>query len=104
MGDQVEQLQADIEQGVAELVEGEDWQRWLRVAARFPRYSFRNTLLIQIQRRAATVVMGYRAWQALGHQVRKGEKSISILAPCTYKTSRNENEDQDDAEPVAKGT
>ena len=38
MRDKVEQLQADIEQGVAELVEGEDWQRWLRVAARFPRY------------------------------------------------------------------
>lgn len=38
MGDKVEQLQADIEKGVAELVEGEDWQRWLRVAARFPRY------------------------------------------------------------------
>jgi hypothetical protein len=43
MRDKVAQLQADIEQGVAELVEGQDWQRWLHVAARFPRYSFRNT-------------------------------------------------------------
>jgi len=102
MRDQVEQLQADIEAGVAELVEGEDWKRWLRVAARFPRYSFRNSLLIQIQRPDASVVMGYRAWQALGHQVRKGEKSISILAPCTYKTNRNENEDQDHTEPAEK--
>jgi hypothetical protein len=77
MRDQVEQLQADIEQGVAELVEGEDWQRWLRVASRFPRYSFRNTLLIQMQRPDAAVVMGYRAWQALGHQIRKGRRSAS---------------------------
>jgi antirestriction protein ArdC len=79
------------------------WQSWLRVAARFPRYSFRNTLLIQLQRPDASVVMGYRAWQALGHQVRKGEKSISILAPCTYKTktSRNDNEDQDE-QPAEK--
>src|SRR5438132_2986522 len=100
MRDQVAQLQADIEAGVAELVEGADWQRWLRVAARFPRYSFRNTLLIQLQRPDASVVMGYRAWQALGHQVRKGEKSISILAPCTYKTGRNDKdaEDQDGVE------
>jgi hypothetical protein len=98
--DKVEQLQADIEAGVAELVEGEDWQRWLRVASRFPRYSFRNTLLIKIQQPDASVVMGYRAWQAFGHQVRKGSKSISILAPCTYKTGRNdeEAEDQDEAE------
>jgi hypothetical protein len=104
--DRVEQLQADIEAGVADLVEGEDWQRWLRVASRFPRYSFRNTLLIQLQCPDASVVMGYRAWEALGHQVRKGSKSISILAPCTYKTGRNDKdaEDQDDAEPVTKGT
>jgi hypothetical protein len=38
MRDKVEQLQADIEAGVAQLVDGEEWQRWLRVAARFPKY------------------------------------------------------------------
>jgi hypothetical protein len=38
-----------------------------------PIQNFRNTLLILLQRPDATVVMGYRAWQALGHQVRKGE-------------------------------
>ena len=38
MSDQVEQLQAEIERGVTELVEGEDWRRWLEIAARFPRY------------------------------------------------------------------
>ena len=84
--DKIEQLQAQIETGVAELVGAEDWQRWLAVAARFPKYSFRNQLLILNQRPDARVVMGYRAWQALGHQVRRGEQSISILAPCTYKT------------------
>jgi DNA primase len=84
--DKLEQLQAQIEAGVAELVAGDDWQRWLAVAARFPNYSFRNQLLILAQRPDARAVMGYRAWQALGHQVRRGETSISILAPCTYKT------------------
>ena len=102
MRDKVEQLQADIETGVAELVDGDDWQSWLRVAARFPKYSFRNTLLILMQRPDATAVMGYRAWQALGHQVRKGETSIKILAPCTYETKRTDDEDQDDEQPGRK--
>lgn len=85
MGRTIEDLQTDIEAGVGELVAGEGWQWWLTVAAKFPKYSFRNQLLILAQRPDARIVMGYRAWRALGHQVRKGEQSISILAPCTYK-------------------
>jgi antirestriction protein ArdC len=92
MGQRIEDLQAEIETGVAELVAGEGWQRWLTVAAKFPRYSFRNQLLVLRQRPDARVVMGYRAWQALGHQVRRGEQSISILAPCTYKTKTKGSE------------
>ena len=30
--------------------------------------------------------MGYRAWQAHGRQVRKGERGLTILAPVTRKT------------------
>jgi hypothetical protein len=39
MPDKVEQLQADIETGLVELDDGEDWRNWLRVAAQFPKYS-----------------------------------------------------------------
>lgn len=39
MSDKVDQLHADIEAGVAALIGGDDWQRWLQVQARFPRYS-----------------------------------------------------------------
>ncbi len=86
MRDKIEQLQADIEAGVAALISGDDWQRWLRVAARSPNYSYRNTLLILQQRPDATAVMRYRAWQALGHKVRRGETSIKILAAaCTRR-------------------
>src|SRR5207248_4311950 len=100
--DRIEALQADIEAGVADLVAGEGWQRWLGVAARFPRYSFRNQLLVLTQRPDASVVMGYRAWQALGHQVRRGEGSIGIFAPCTYKAkAKGNNEEATDAESSA---
>jgi hypothetical protein len=35
--DRIDQLRAEIEAGVADLVAGEGWQHWLAVAARFPR-------------------------------------------------------------------
>src|SRR3954462_7927788 len=66
---------------VAALRTGEDWQRWLAVAARFHSYSFQNTLLILSQRPDATTVAGYETWKTLGRQVSKGQKGIAILAP-----------------------
>ncbi len=95
--DKVEQRQADIEQGVAELVEGEDWRGYLEVIARFPRYSARNALLIRLQFPTATLVAGYKKLQTMGLQVRAGERSIKILAPCTYRAKPQE--DDDEAEP-----
>jgi antirestriction protein ArdC len=38
-----------------------------------------------MQRPDATEVAGFRTWQALGRQVRKGERSIRILAPMSVK-------------------
>jgi antirestriction protein ArdC len=63
----------------------EDFRQFLEVQARFHRYSWHNTLLIASQRPDATQVAGYRTWQSLGRQVRKGERGIMILAPCTYR-------------------
>ncbi|MCC6496315.1 MAG: hypothetical protein IT193_08650 [Propionibacteriaceae bacterium] len=42
-------------------------------------------MLALIQRPDATMLAGYRAWQALGHQVRRGEKAIKILGPVTRR-------------------
>src|SRR5215218_6591841 len=66
---------------VAVLRTGQDWQRWLAVAARFHTYSFQNTLLILSQRSDATNAAGYETWKTLGRQVSKGQKGIAILAP-----------------------
>src|SRR5436853_6691263 len=56
----------------------------LTAAARFHHYSPANVLLILRQRPDATRVAGYRTWQQLGRQVRRGERGIAVLAPCTY--------------------
>jgi antirestriction protein ArdC len=58
---------------------------YLKVMARFTKYSWNNSLLIAIQRPSATRVAGFRAWLGFGRHVRKGEKGIAILAPVICK-------------------
>ena len=55
------------------------WAAYLAAGRSFTRYSVNNLLLIMFQAPQATQVAGYRAWQAKGRQVRKGEKAITIL-------------------------
>ncbi len=68
------------------IVSGEDWQRMLKVAAKFHNYSFNNQLMIFLQRPDATWSAGFNKWKSLGRFVKKGEKGLAIFAPCKYKT------------------
>ncbi len=63
----------------------ETFRQFLAVQARFHKYSWHNSLLICMQRPQATRVAGYKTWQSLGRQVRKGEHGITIFAPCPWK-------------------
>ncbi len=98
--EQVAALHKQVSGAVEALVDDGAWQRMLDVAARFHDYSFGNQILIATQFPDATRVAGYRAWQKLGRQVRKGERSIAILAPMTYVMEPDEQE----ADPNAKPT
>jgi antirestriction protein ArdC len=80
-----------LRDGITELTNSDAWQRYLDVQGRFHNYSWGNSLLIARQCPDATRVAGYRKWQALGRQVRKGERAIMILAPLVYKT-KEEND------------
>ena len=73
-----ELMSAAIEQ----LRSSEGWQRWLAVRRHFHRYSLHNQFLIAHQRPGATRVAGFRQWLKLGYAVQKGERGISIWAPC----------------------
>ena len=91
--ERLEGLQQQLADQVAALVSGEDWARMLETAARFHRYSANNVMLIMCQRPDASRVAGYRTWQGLGRQVRRGERGITILAPCRYKVEDKETGD-----------
>jgi len=83
--DKLAAMHEQISDGVAALVESQEWRAMLDTAAKFHSYSLGNLLLIGAQAPQATRVAGFRSWQSLGRQVRKGERGIAILAPCTYR-------------------
>lgn len=83
-----ERLTAQVEA----LRTSEEWLRYLRFCRAFHRYSLSNLLLILAQREDASQVAGYRVWQKLGRQVRKGERGIQILAPGTRKVTEEDPE------------
>ena len=84
-----------IEQAARELLTSDGWRRYAEVRAAFHRYSPNNCMLIAMQRPDATRVAGFRKWQELDRQVRKGERAIRILAPHTgTRTNATTGEDE----------
>ncbi|NHN47989.1 ImmA/IrrE family metallo-endopeptidase [Halostella sp. JP-L12] len=72
----------DLVDLVDEAAASQQFQEWLDVQSRFHDYSYRNTLLIKLQRPDATRVAGYRTWQEeFGRHVKEGESAIWIWAP-----------------------
>jgi antirestriction protein ArdC len=93
-----ENIKEVANQAINQLVEGlnaghsEALNRYLSAMAKFRAYSLFNVLLILKQCPNAGRVAGYRAWQSLGRQVKKGEKGIMILAPVLRKRTDNADE------------
>lgn len=80
--DKLAAIHGELEAAVADLRDDDEWNRMLDVMGRFHNYSFSNQMLIAMQTKGeATRVAGFRKWQEVGRQVRKGEKGIAILAP-----------------------
>jgi len=73
--------------------QGAEPTRYLTTLSRFYTYSAHNCALIAMQRPDATRVAGYRTWQALGRQVKKGAKGIAILCPAPIKGKTEQGDD-----------
>jgi antirestriction protein ArdC len=101
--DKARELAQQIETSVNALAAETDAARrsdifrgWLNAMAQFHNYSWNNQLLISMQCPTATRVAGFHAWRKMNRFVRKGEKGITILAPCIYKPKKRQ-EAQDEA-------
>ncbi|MEN2739662.1 ArdC-like ssDNA-binding domain-containing protein [Microbacterium sp. X-17] len=91
---EAEALHASIVEQVQQLVDSGQWRVFLEFARSFHNYSLNNLLLILSQDPDATMVAGFRQWQANGRQVRKGEKSIKIFGYRERKTSGDHEIDE----------
>lgn len=90
--EEIQKIMKQLETGVENLFRSDKYKDWLVTMSKFHTYSFHNTVLIMMQRPDATHVAGFKKWKEFGRHVRKGEKSIAILAPRLI-TKQNENED-----------
>lgn len=61
------------------MVKNNDLNKYLDVAAKFPKYSINNTMLIYAQNPNATMLQSYSDWKVSGRQVESGEKAITLL-------------------------
>lgn len=93
-------IRKTTEAGLDELIaavqagKSEGLREYLAQMAKFHRYSVTNHFLILAQHPQATRVAGYRTWKKLGRQVRRGSKSIRILAPI-LKRKTDEGRDEE---------
>ena len=89
LDEQVEQAFSDLE---SQLEAGytEDFLKLLEFYSQFRSYSFGNMLLIMLQHPTAEVCAGFRQWEKLGFQVRKGEQAIWLKAPRIKKVTNEE--------------
>lgn len=87
-GKNMDDVMKSLEDGISEIFTSERYAQYLKTMSNFHNYSFNNTLLIAMQRPEATMVTGYRKWQSMGRQVKKGEKGITIIAPAPVKMKK----------------
>lgn len=76
--------------------------RYLGAMAQFHNYSFGNIMLILAQRPDASRVAGFHTWKRFGRWVKKGEKSITIIAPMIFKNQGEEGRLKGEDKPIVR--
>ena len=93
---QIEGFINDLSNEVTEAAMSEKIMQFLSFQRKFRIYSITNSILIYLQKKDATKVAGFKAWQEKFHrQVKKGAKAITIFAPKTFKKEVDEIDDKD---------
>ncbi len=95
----MEEVQNLLKTGVEKIQNSEEFKKYLTVMSKFHNYSLNNTLLIYLQNPNATAVAGFNKWKKDFHRtVKKGEKSIRILAPILKNKELLESDENNNQE------
>lgn len=104
-GRTVEQKRAEMEElhntltaAVEQLRDSETWTAYLRFCAVLPPLQLLQPPPDLGAVPEASRVAGYRAWQAKGRQVRKGERGIRIYGTGTVKVTADDEDNGEEAE------
>lgn len=87
--DKIKELTEKLEAGIKEVFTSDRYREYLSTMNKFHNYSFNNSMLIHLQKPEASYTAGYKTWETLERHVKKGEKGITIFAPCPYKVKKS---------------
>ena len=99
--EKVKEITDKLEQGIKDLFNSDRYKEYLSAMSKFHNYSFRNTILILMQKPGASYIAGFNTWKnEFKRAVRKGEKGIKILAPAPYKKEIEETAHDKNGNPI----
>ena len=100
--ERVAEITDKLENGIKDLVNGDNFKKYLSTMSKFHNYSFNNTMLIAMQKPDASLVAGYNTWKnKFERSVNRGEKGIQIFAPSPYTIHKEKTKlDKDTQLPV----
>lgn len=84
-------LSDQLHQGIKNVMNSEDYKRWLDTSSRlyYNNYSVNNAILVYMQKPDASYTMGYDAWKDYGRNVAPGAKGAKIFVPVmAYEKSQ----------------
>lgn len=78
-----DQLKQRLENGVRQVLDSEQFKNWLTTGGKlfYNNYSFRNAMLVWLQKPEASYVMGYEKWKDFGRNVKQGAQGAKIFIP-----------------------
>ncbi len=93
----LEDIRREIDDAIANLNTGEQWQDWLHYASQFHHYSLQNQLLIKMQRPDATFVGGLKkVWnKKFNRNLVAGSKAIWVRAPQIIMKKKADGTDEE---------
>lgn len=89
-----------LKNGVEGIQDSHQFRLFLTTMSKFHIYSIGNQILIMLQDPNATHVAGFVTWKELGRWVKRGGKSISILAPVMPPKPKKEEKGEEEEEEI----